>query len=136
MSLTNTISNGFVFWVYSSFGRYGFIYSSGALEVLTSSTMFVSIQRQIFCKLNMLLSLNGSALFRPSQSLQMDAEALRQLKVKRNTHKPTNRRLVKSAVMVLQGNCQCFEKVAGLNERITTIMSTFPSFNCLTNVVL
>lgn len=37
----------------------------------------------------MLLSLYGSALFRPCQSLQMDAEALRQLNVKRNTHKPT-----------------------------------------------
>ncbi len=89
-SLTNTVSNGFVFWVS---GSYGFICSADASEVLTSSIMFVSIQRHIFCKLNVLLSLNGSALFRPRQSLQMDAEALRQLKVKiKHTHTHTHTR--------------------------------------------
>ncbi len=142
-SLTNTVSNGFVFWVS---GSYGLICSADASEVLTSSIMFVSIQTHIFCKLNVLLSLNGSALFRPRQSLQMDAEALRQLKVKikhththarmhtrtharTHAHRNTNKRILMSV------NCQCLEKCAGLNERIT-IMSTFPSFSCLTNVVL
>lgn len=42
--------------------------------------MFVAIHRQILCELHMLLSFDGTSFTGPRQSLQMDAEALRELK--------------------------------------------------------